>query len=265
MTDLFDEVEEGLRADKLKEAGKRALPWILGTVFGVVVVGGGLIGWQAWQTNRTSRASEAYEAVLKGEAGQDPESAFKAFEDIAQKAPGAYKSMALMNQGAIRLEQGQEKQAIELWDKAAKAAPRGKAGLLLADAARLKSALALLDDAPYADTEARLKPLIEDGRPYRSMAMEALALAKLSNGKTAEARADFLVLSADVSAPPSLAERAKAAVVLIDNGTAPSINAAVKAAKAMPPPAPQMGGLPPEILQQLQAQGIQLQGGAPPK
>lgn len=262
MVDLFDEVEESLRADKLKAAGRRALPWVLGAVFGVVVIGGSIVGWQILQTNRTARASEAYEAVLRGEAGQDPESAFQAFEDIAKKAPAAYRAMAMMNQGAIRLEQGQEKAAIELWDKAAKAAPRGKAGRLLADAARLKSALALLDDAAYADSEARLKPLTEDGRPYRSMAMEALALAKLANGKTAEARADFLVLSADVAAPPSLAQRARAAVELIDNGTAPSINEAVKAAKAMPPPSQMQ--LPPEILQQLEAQGIQLQG-APPK
>ncbi len=264
MVDLFDEVEEELRTDKLKSAAQRALPWVLGLVFGVVVIGGAFIGWRTWEASRTARASEAYDAILRGEAAQDPESAFKAFGDIAQKAPGAYRSLAYMNQAAIRLGQDQTKQGVELLEKAEKAAPRGKAGRVLADAARLKSALALLDEAPYAESEERLKPLTEEGRPFRAMALEALALAKLSAGKTQEARSDFLVLSAAVDAPPSLAQRARAAVDLIDSGASTSVTAAVKAAKAMPAPGGAMQ-LPPEILQQLQAQGIQLQQGAPAK
>lgn len=263
MVDLFDEVEEDLRADKLKSAVRRSLPWVLGLVFGVLVIGGGFVGWTLWETSRTHKASEAYDAILRGKTAQDPESAFNAFGDIAKKAPGAYRTLALMNQASIRLSQDRDKEAVELFDKAAKAAPRGKAGEILADAARLKSALALMDDAPYADTEKRLKPLTEEGRPYRALAMEQLALAKLSAGKTQEARAEFLVLSTALDAPPALTQRARAAVDLIDSGASASIGAAVKAAKALPPPNQGMQGLPPEILQQLQAQGIQVQQGAP--
>ena len=54
---------------------------------------------------------------------------------------------------------------------------------LIADAARLKSALALMDTAPYADIETRLKPLLDEKRPYRIAAREALAMAKLKAGK----------------------------------------------------------------------------------
>jgi hypothetical protein len=264
VVDLFEEVEEDLRADKVKSAARRALPWVLGLTVGVVVIGGGFVGWRLWDDARTAKASQAYDAIIRGESAQDAESAFAAFGDIAKKAPGAYRAMSLMNQGAIRMDQGNTKEAVALLDEAANAAPRNKAGQILADAARLKSALALLDDAPYAESEERLKPLTEDGRPFRALAMEALALAKLSAGKTQEARADFLVLSAAVDAPQSLTQRAKAAVDLIDSGAAGSISAAVKAAKALPPPGGGMQ-LPPEILQQLQAQGVQLQEGAPAK
>jgi len=264
VVDLFEEVEEDLRADKLKSAAMRALPWVLGLTVGVVVIGGGYVGWSLWNDSRTAKASEAYDAILRGESAQDAEAAFKAFGEIAAKAPGAYRSLSYMNQASIRMDQKNEKEAIELLEKAVKAAPRGEAGQILADSARLKTAFALLDDAPYAESEARLKPLTEEGRPFRAMAMEALALAKLSAGKTQEARADFVVLSASVDAPPPLTERAKAAVSLIDSGAGGSIVASVKAAKALPPPGGGMQ-LPPEILQQLQAQGVQVQGGAPAK
>ena len=54
MVDLFEEVEESLRAEKLKAAGQRALPWILGLVVGVIVIGGGLIGWSLYQQSATN-------------------------------------------------------------------------------------------------------------------------------------------------------------------------------------------------------------------
>ncbi len=259
MVDLFEEVEESLRADRLKAAGRKILPWALALVFGIVVIGGGLIAWDFWNKSTTNKASEAYHAILTAQ-GMSPDEAYTAFEDIAKKGPAGYKSLALSNQASIRMDQGREKDAVALWDKAAKVAPKSKTGKLLADAASLKAALVLLDEAPYADIEARLKPLVEEGRPYRSMAREALAAAKLNAGKIKEAREDFLLLTADLEAPEGIAQRANAAIALIDSGSGGSVAAAVKAAKTLPPPQQQMQ-LPPELLEQLQ--GMQMQGGPP--
>lgn len=97
-----------------------------------------------------------------------------------------------------------------------------------------------------ADLEGRLTPLMADGRPYRLSAREALAYAKLMAGKTSEARDDFVYLTQVLDASQGLRQRAGAAVSLIDSGSAAAIPAAVKAAAALPPPAPAMPGeLPP--------------------
>lgn len=256
MVDLFEQVEEELRVEQYKRLAARFLPWVLALVIGIVVLGGGYIAWHKWRESSSAQSAEKFDAAMKALSTGDQEAAFKAFGEVVTKG-GAYKSMALMHQAAIRLQEGKTKEAVALFDQTAEAAPRGVEGELIGDAARLKSALALMDDAPYAEIEARLKPLTEEKRPYRMQALEALAMARLSAGKTKEARADFLVLSAALDAPPGIADRARAALGLIDAGSVASVGAAVKAAKTLPPPAPQ---IPADLLQQLQAQGVQVPG-----
>jgi len=120
---------------------------------------------------------------------------------------------------------------LPVW-QAADAAPDPIVG----DAARLKSAFALLDTAPYAELEGRLKPMTEEGRPYRNQAREALAFAKLAAGNLAGARSDFLVLSQVLDAGESTRFRAQAALAVIDSGSAKATPAIAKQAASMLPP-----------------------------
>jgi hypothetical protein len=86
-------------------------------------------------------------------------------------------------------------------------------------------------------------------------AREALAFAKLMKGDTAGARGDFVVISQSLDAPDTARQRAKAAVDLIDTGSAKAVPAAVKAALSLPPPmivAP--GGVPMGLAPQSQMQ-----------
>jgi hypothetical protein len=140
-----------------------------------------------------------------------------------------------MQLGALKLGDGKPadvKAAVALFDQAAAAAPDD----LIGDAARLKSAFAILDTAPFAEVEGRLSPLMKDGHPYRVQAREALAFAKLLKGDSAGARGDFVVISQSLDAPETARQRAKAAVDLIDTGSAKAVPAAVKAAESLPPP-----------------------------
>ncbi|HEY8003674.1 MAG TPA: hypothetical protein VIE16_05565, partial [Phenylobacterium sp.] len=67
-------------------------------------------------------------------------------------------------------------------------------------------------------------------------AREALAFAKLLKGDDAGARGDFVVVSLLPDAPETARQRAKAAIDLIDTGSAKSVPAAVKAELALPTP-----------------------------
>jgi len=96
--------------------------------------------------------------------------------------------------------------------------------------------------------EARLKPLTEEGRPYRVQAREALAFAKLMAGDLPGARTEFSVLTLMVDGGEGVSQRAKAAIALIDSGSAKAVPGAVKAALALPPTiALPPGALPPRL------------------
>lgn len=231
MTDIFEEVEEQLRSERYRNLALQILPWALGIGLAALVVALGYWGWDSWRTRAANKASEDYAAALELVPSGKLEQAYAKFGDVVKGPSKAYKALALMQQGTIRLRAGKTAEAVKLFDEAGKDAPDPVIG----DMARLKSALALMDTAPYAAMEERLKPLTDAKRPYRAEAYEALAMAKLQAGRTQEARGDFVVITLMPGATDAMRQRAQAAMALIDSGSAKALPAVVKAAAALPP------------------------------
>jgi hypothetical protein len=230
VVDVFEEVDEHLRADRAEVLLKKYLPWVLGGLAVGLAVALAVWGFQSYSEKNIERASTVYAQGIDSLGKGDAAGALKQFGDAAKASSGAYKSLSLQQVAGIDLDQGKTALATKAFDDAAKASGEP----ILADAARLKSAYAVLDTASYADIEARLKPILDPKRPYSPLAREALAWAKLRDGKIAEARSDFVVLSLLPSAPDNLHQRAHAAIGLIDGGTAGQVAATVKEAVAMP-------------------------------
>lgn len=248
MADLFHEVEEQLRSDRYRTLALKALPWVLGLAAAAVIAVLAWWGWSHYREQAAGQASEQYAAGLDALEQGRTDQAAKLFAQVGQSSVQGYKALALMQLGGIQLVEKHPEQAVQAFDQAAAAAPDEVIG----DAARLKSALALLDSAPEKDVEARLTPLMQTGRPYRVQAREALAFAKLMAGDTAGARGDFVIISGMLDAPAGARARAKAAMGLIDSGSAKAVPATVRAAAALPP-----GAVAPAQPPQPQAPGPQ--------
>ena len=263
MTDLFEEVEEQLRSDRYRALARKGAPWVLALAALALVVALGIWGWQQYRQQTTDKASEQYAAALAAFAQGDAAKATQLWGEVAKSPAKAYQSLALMQLGGLKIASGKPddvKAALALFDQAAAAAPDD----MLGDAARLKSAFAILDTAPFAEVEGRLAPLMKDGHPYRVQAREALAFAKLMKGDTAGARSDFVVITGTLEAPDGARQRAQAAMGLIDSGSAKAVPAAVKAAQSLPPPmlvGP--GGLPMGLAPPAQDQAPQDQATGP--
>jgi hypothetical protein len=231
VTDLFEEVEEQLRSDRYKQFAQKALPWMLGIAAAVLVAFLGYWGYDAYRDKQIATASEQYSAAVDAMAAGDKAKAQQLWTEVSKSDAKGYKALSLMHLAAAALEARKPADAVKLFDEAAAAAPDPVIG----DAARLKSAFALLDTAPLKDLEGRLKPLMEEGRPYRVQAREALAFAKLNAGDLAGARGDFVLISQSLDAQQGAQARAQAAIGLIDSGSAKAVPAVVKAAQALPP------------------------------
>ena len=253
MTDLFEEVEEQLRSDRYRALMLKALPWVLSIAAAILIAVFGVWGWQQYRTQQNAKASEEYAAALTAMTNGDRAKAETQWKLVSQSSSAAYKSLALMQLGGLQLADKKVPAAVALFDQAADAAPDNVIG----DAARLKSAFALLDTAPEKDLEGRLTPLMQDGRPYRVQAREALGFAKIMAGDLPGARSQFLVISQALDAPDGARERASAAISLIDSGSAKNIPAVAKAAASLPPPVMLAPGQTTPNLPQQEAPGPQ--------
>ncbi|WP_340647245.1 tetratricopeptide repeat protein [Phenylobacterium sp.] len=231
MVDVFEEVEEQLRTDRYKALALKALPWVGVVLAAALVIALAIWGYDNYQTKTTSKASDQYAQGLEAFGAGRTDEADRLFGEVAKSGSKAYKSLALQHQGGIKIAVGKTAEAVTYFDQAAEAAPND----IIGDVARLKSAFALLDTAPYKDLEARLTPMLKEGRPYRTEAREALAFAKIMHGDMAGARGDFVVISLIADASEGARNRAKAAMDLIDSGSAKNVAATARAAAALSP------------------------------
>ena len=234
MVDLFDEVDEQLRSDRYVSVLRRVAPWVTG-VFAVVLLGYfAFWGYKAWQDRNLNTAAAAYQKGVDVLSTGDVTGARASFQASEQAGAPGYKTLALMQQAALALADNKNAEAAKLYDQAASAAPNQ----ILGDLARLRAAQALLDTAPFAQIQTRLAPLADPKRPFAPYAKEALAMAELLAGKTADARRDFTVVSLSFGAPDDMRQRAQLAIAAIDGGEAASAVQAVKEAATMPPSPP---------------------------
>ena len=235
MTDIFEEVEEQLRSDRYLQLARRIWPWLLGAAIAALLAALAVWGYQTYHARQSAKASVAYAAGLEALGKNDTAKAFASFGEAAKLSSGGYKALALMEQAGIRLADSKDDEAVKLFDQAAAAAPDP----IIGDIARLKSAFALMDTAPYDVIQQRLQPLTDAKRPYYVAAREGLAMAKLRAGRLKEARSDFVVLTLLPGASQATHQRAQLAIMAIDSGSAANLPAVVQAAVKLPPPPPQ--------------------------
>ncbi|WP_296815648.1 tetratricopeptide repeat protein [Brevundimonas sp.] len=250
MSDVFEEVEENLRAEKWNALFRRWWP-VAAAVAGVLLlIALGFWFFDARKGWTGAEASEAYARGMEALQSENEAAAEAAFVEVEAAGNAPYRALALMQRAGLRINQGETEEAIALFDQAAEATGEP----MIADIAGLKAAWLLMDTASLEDITARLEPLTGDDRPFRYQAREALALARLQHGQADTARSGFQALTLDLETPESLRQRAQAALNMIESGVAASLPGIVEAAaraaeaaetEAQRPGAPAQGGQAP--------------------
>ncbi len=231
MADVFGEVDEQIRSLRVETIIRQGWPFAAAAAGALIIGAVGLWGWSQHEASEDAHASVLYQGALDELAkGQKPQ-ADRDFAAVAASAPPGYRALALMQQAQARLDANRTNEAVRLMDQAAKIAP----DTILGDAARLKAALAVMDEGDGKAAESRLTQLTGAKAPFRALALEALAMARLQVGDVKQARSDFQVLTLSQDVSQSAQARAHAALDLIQSGSASALAAAAKSAAALPP------------------------------
>ncbi|WP_338148142.1 tetratricopeptide repeat protein [Neoroseomonas eburnea] len=208
LPDIFDEVEEDLRAERAQRLWRRLATPVLGALVLTVAGVGAWQGWQWYENRQREAAATTFMAIHRAaEAeGADLPAIAARFEALAPTSPAGYRTLALLRAAALRAETGDRDAALALYDRVA---ADGSADQLYRDLASLMWVLRSLDTADPALLAARIAPLARPDQPWNASARELSALVALRAGQREEAKRSLEALAADVTAPRGIRERAQ--------------------------------------------------------
>jgi hypothetical protein len=206
--DIFDEVEEDLRAERARKLAQRWGGLAVAVAVAVLAATG---GWQAWRWNEARQAAQAAETYLALHRGAEREGANLAnaangFAALGREAPTGYRTLAKLRAAALKAETGDLPAALALWNEVA--SDTG-ADQLYRDLATLLGVSHAIETGDPAQLGARLAPLAAEGNPWRASAREAQALLAIRRGANEEARRILEALVTDQNAPQGVRERAQ--------------------------------------------------------
>jgi hypothetical protein len=217
VVDIFDEVDEDLRAERAQALLKRYGGLLVALALLTIGAAGGWQGWRWWQAKRDMAAATAFLAAMTTAQTAGPlvagtpadaasrKAAIEAFQQVAATAPDGYRTLARLRAAGLQADAGDLAAASALYDQVA---GDSSADPLLRGLASLLSAQRQLDTADPARLEARLKPLAEPDNPWHALASEDLALLDLRQGHTEAAKVTLRRLAGDVTLPQDLRGRA---------------------------------------------------------
>ena len=210
VADIFDEINEDLRAERLRNLLKRYA--VLLAVAALLVVAGA-VGWKYWRDRQSQAGDQTaalfLDATRKAAAPAAPAAAradaAAEFDSLARTAPEGYRTLSRLRAAALRAEGGDLPAALSLWDQVS---ADTAADPLLRDLANLMWVQHQVDGADPALVEGRLAPLVAAGNPWRPLALEAQALLALRTDQDGRARDIFKQLTTDPSSPDGVRNRA---------------------------------------------------------
>ncbi len=205
MADIFQEVDEEVRRERLKKLWDQ-YGYVFVALCVLIIAGvGGWRGYEYWQAKKAGESGVAYEQAMQlAQAGKHKE-ADAAFARIAAGGTAGYRVLARLRE-ATELAQTDQKAAVGAYD--ALAADKN-AGQIIEDLAAVRAGLLLVDGAPYSEMQKRLEPLAGSNRSFRHTARELLALSAWKTGDLATARKWTDMMMSDPETPGGTRSRAQ--------------------------------------------------------
>lgn len=212
MVDIFQEVEEDLRAERMRRLAVRYGAAAVGVLVLIVGGTGAWQGWQWWQAKQSAESAELYMKAMEdtqrqrgrtGAAGLG--AAVADLDHLSRTAAGGYRPLASLNAAALRAERSDDSGALETWDRAAndpKTSPE------LRQLAILMWAAHQIDKGDPGQIRSRLQPLTAAASPWTPLAKELMAVLDLREGKQDLARDELRRATSSSLVPTGMSGRA---------------------------------------------------------
>lgn len=204
MSDIFDEIEDDLKRDRLEAAWKKYGKYVIGIAVVIVLATAGNTGWRHYQSSQKVELANQFDQAGALARGGDIEGAIAALAALAQDGAG-YATLARLQQASLTAEKGDKEGAIAIYDAVA---ADTSVDSIYAGLALVLSVMHQLDQGDADALLARLQPQLSDSAPWRFTAWELAAGLAMRKGDK-QGAADFLKkITDDAQAPQDARQRA---------------------------------------------------------
>ncbi|MFM9844859.1 MAG: tetratricopeptide repeat protein [Dongiaceae bacterium] len=204
MADIFQEVDEEVRREKMQRLWRRYGGYAAAAGVAILLGAAGYIGWQKYSEHQADQRAEAFSAAIAMIADPDPAKAKAALQTLAQGGDGIA-VLARFRAAALQIAAKDETGAVAAYDGIA---ADGSVPGPFRDAAAMLAAMHLVDTADQAEMKLRLESKTAAPNPWRFTALELLALAAQRAGDLEQARKIYTQLADDLETPSGLRGRA---------------------------------------------------------
>jgi hypothetical protein len=204
MSDIFREIDEDIRRDRMERLFKRYGGIVIAVVIAVIAGTAGVIAWRNWQETQRQEATATLVSAMS-QARQEPARGIEALATYAAEAEPDMAALARLNAAALLAREGKKDEAVAAYDAIA---GNGAVQTAYRNVATLLSVMHQLDSGDPAQLQARLQPLAEEGSPWRFSARELSGLLAGRAGDKDKARTLFQQLADDSQAPAGVRSRA---------------------------------------------------------
>ena len=190
---LFREVDEDLRADRLRNLWRRFGPYIIGAAVAVVLLVAVNEGWSWWQQSNAARSSDALYVALDAARDGDMEKALGALGPVETQGSGQYPVLGKFAEAAYLSSEGKTADAVAIYDELSGSLTE----MRLRELALVLAAYDLVDSGDVNGVETRVDGLIAANSSFSAAGREALGLAQYKAGELNAALATFQAAQAD--------------------------------------------------------------------
>jgi hypothetical protein len=205
LTDIFREIDEELRYDKVQRVWRQYRVVIIIAVAALILGTIGYVLWRDYSEKQALARAQAFAVALDLVGQPDDATAIAALDRVTDGSDG-YAALAQLQKAAVEIRSGNAAGAIALYEALA---ADGSAEPIFRDLAVILLALNSLDTAEPDELIARLAPLTADDKAWRYSARELTALLRLRKGDTEGAKTLLTALTDDAGAPQGLRMRAQ--------------------------------------------------------
>ena len=211
MSELFDEVDEEVRRERLKKLWDQYSIYIIAAALLIIAAVGGWRGYQYLEAKKAAEAGAAFDAAVDLSEQNKRAEAELAFSKLATSAPWGYRMLAKLR-AAAEVATRDPQAGARMYDDIA---GDRSMGAEQQDLARIRAAGLLLDTASYPSMRQRLEPATKADATFRHTARELLALSAWRANDTAATRQWLDMIANDAETPSGMRSRAEALQALL--------------------------------------------------